>query len=83
MLEFSFQWNLVSAYLVSGLPQQLSGVTPLNAGGTGDTRLLGQEDDALEEEMASTPVLLPGEAHGQRSLVGYSPWDHKVSDTTE
>ena len=23
------------------------------------------------------PVLLPGEAHGQRSLVGYSPWGHK------
>ena len=24
-----------------------------------------------------TPVLLPGELHGQRSLVGYSPWCHK------
>ena len=22
-------------------------------------------------------------SHGQRSLVGYSPWDHKESDTTE
>ena len=30
-----------------------------------------------------TPVLLPGESHGQRNLVGYSPWDHKESDTTE
>ena len=30
-----------------------------------------------------TPVFLPGESHGQRSLVGYSPWDHKESDTTE
>ena len=29
-----------------------------------------------------TPVFLPGEPHGQRSLVGYSPWDHKESDTT-
>ena len=27
--------------------------------------------------------LLPGKSHGQRSLVGYSPWDHKESDTTE
>ena len=27
--------------------------------------------------------LLPGKPHGQRSLVGYSPWDHKESDTTE
>ena len=30
-----------------------------------------------------TPVLLPGKFHGWRSLVGYSPWDHKESDTTE
>ena len=26
----------------------------------------------------STPVFLPGESHGQRSLEGYSPWDHRV-----
>ena len=31
----------------------------------------------------STSVLLPGESHGQRSLVGYSPWGHKEWDTTE
>ena len=30
-----------------------------------------------------TPVLLPGKFHGQRSLVGYSPWNRKESDTTE
>ena len=30
-----------------------------------------------------TPVLLSGESHGQRSLTGYSPWDHKELDTTE
>ena len=30
-----------------------------------------------------TPVLLPGKFHGRRSLVGYSPWGHKESDTTE
>ena len=30
-----------------------------------------------------TPVFLPGESHGQRSLVGYSPWGHKELDTTE
>ena len=30
-----------------------------------------------------TPVFLPGESHGQRSLVSYSPWGHKESDTTE
>ena len=31
----------------------------------------------------STPVLLPGESHGGRSLVGYSPWGREESDTTE
>ena len=30
-----------------------------------------------------TPVLLPGKSHGQRSLVGCSPWGHTESDTTE
>ena len=30
-----------------------------------------------------TPVFLPGESHGQKSLMGYSPWGHKESDTTE
>ena len=30
-----------------------------------------------------TPVLLPGESHGQRSLVGCSPWGHTESDSTE
>ena len=30
-----------------------------------------------------TPVFLPGKFHGQRSLVDYSPWSRKESDTTE
>ena len=30
-----------------------------------------------------TAVFLPGESHGQWGLVGYSPWGHKESDTTE
>ena len=43
---------------------------------------LGQEDP-LEKGMAPSPVFLPGEFHGQRSLAGYSPWGRKESDTTE
>ena len=31
----------------------------------------------------STPVFLTEESHGQRSLVGYSPWDHEELDTIE
>ena len=34
-------------------------------------------------EWQPTPVLLPGESHGLRSLAGYSPWGCKESDKTE
>ena len=34
-------------------------------------------------EWLSTPVFFPGEFHGQRSLVSYSPRGRKESDTTE
>ena len=39
-------------------------------------RSLGGEDPF-------TPLFLSEEFCGQRSLVGYSPWDHKESDVTE
>ena len=45
-------------------------------------RSLGWEDP-LEEAWKPTPVFLPGESHGQRSLAGYSPWGHKELDTAE
>ena len=37
----------------------------------------------LELYEAMTPVFLPGESHGQRSLAGYSPWGRKELDMTE
>ena len=36
-----------------------------------------------KREWQPTPVFLPGEPHGQRSLVGYSPQCHKESGATE
>ena len=39
--------------------------------------------DRWRRKWQPTLVLLPREPHGQRSLVGYSPWGHKESDTTE
>ena len=45
-------------------------------------RFLGWED-SWRREWQPTPAFLLGEFHGQRSLVGYSPWGHKESDTTE
>ena len=49
-----------------------------------ETRIqsLGHEY-SLEKGMATHPVFLPGESHGQKSLAGYSPWGRKESDTTE
>ena len=57
----------------------------------------GKESVCSERDLSSTPgsgipsstkwqpssVFLPGESHGQRSLVGYSPWGDKELDTTE
>ena len=37
----------------------------------------------LEKEMATHPVFLPGESHGQRALVGCSPWGVKELDRAE
>ena len=44
---------------------------------------VGQEYPPEEGEWHPTPVFLLGKSHGQRSLVGYSPWGHKESDMTE
>ena len=39
---------------------------------------LGRED-ILEKVMATHPVFLPAEFHGQRRLADCSPWGHKES----
>ena len=48
-----------------------------------ETRLqsLGREDPQ-EKKWQPTPVSLPGKSHGQRGLVGCSPWGHKELDMT-
>ena len=50
---------------------------PANAGDTGS--ILGS--GRCPGEWQPTPVLLPGKSHGQRNLVGCSPWGHKKSRT--
>ena len=45
-------------------------------------RALGREDP-WRRKWQPTPVFLPGESHGQKSLVGYSPWGRKELDRTE
>ena len=41
-------------------------------GGWGGARFVDWEDPL--EKWQPTPVFLPEKSHGQRSLVGYSPW---------
>ena len=40
-------------------------------------------EDPRRSECLLTPIFLPGELHGQRSLAGYSLWGCKELDTTE
>ena len=40
-------------------------------------------EDPLEKETETCSVFLPGEYHGQRSLVDYSPWSHKELHTAK
>ena len=47
----------------------------------GDTRDEGLIP--LSRKWQLIPVVLLGQSHGQRSLVGYSPWGHIESSTTE
>ena len=46
-------------------------------------RTLGQEDSPWRRKWLPTPVFLPEEFHGQKSLVGSSPWGHRALDTSE
>ena len=56
----------------------------VHAGAIGNVGSIpGSERSPCRKKWEPTPVFLPGESHGQRSLVGYSPRGHKESDTTE
>jgi len=44
---------------------------------------LGWEGSLEEENGKPIPVFLPKEFHGQKTLVGYSPWGCRESDRTE
>ena len=50
----------------------------LPADAEGGVRSLGQED-LLDKEMETHPSILAQDSHGQRNLVGYSPWDAQIA----
>ena len=59
-------------------PLDYKEIQPVNPKGDLSWVFFGRNDATAE-----TPVLLPGESHGRRSLVGCSPWVCEELDTTE
>ena len=53
------------------------------AANAGDARDVGSIPGPRRRKWQPTPVFLSEKPHGQRSLMEYSPWGHKESDTTE
>ena len=74
------------AYIKNGWASQVAlrvKKPPANAGEVKDMISIPGSRKSLEEGMELTPVCLPGESHGQRSLAGSSPQGHKELDTNE
>ena len=76
------KWTTLEYY---GLPQWLNGnesaCTAGDVGEAGSVPGLGKMP--WRKKWQPTPVFLPGEFHGQRSLMDFSPWNGKESDTIE
>ena len=70
--------------VIKGLPRWISSKeSTCKAGDAGDASWILGREDPWRRKWLPTPVFLTGKSHGQRILVGYSPWDHKRSDTTD
>ena len=75
-------WRLFFLVIMSMLPWWLrSKESACNAGDAGS--IAGSGKISWRREGQPTLVFLPGESHGQRSLVGFSPWGHKELDMTQ
>ena len=75
-LEEFWYWEFPGGLVVNNLPDN-----------AGDARDIGSIPASgrfpWRRTWQPTPVFLPGESHGQRSLVGYSPWGHRELDMAE
>ena len=74
-MELHLESNLLGLWLVAQMVKNLPEIQETWV------QSLGWED--LLEKGVATEEFLPGKFHGQRRLVGYSPWGHKESDMTE
>ena len=79
--------DVIFGKLLDNLASQVALVVknlPANAGDARDSGSIpGLGRSPWRRKWQPTPVFLPGESHGQGSLVGYSPWRHKESDMAE
>ena len=65
-----------SSLIILGFPGASYGKE--SACSAGDLGLIPDQENPLEKRRLPTPVFLPGDFHGQRSLAGYSPLGHRV-----
>ena len=72
-------WYLEESLHLMGFP---GGSDSKKSGNSGDGVWSLGGEDPLEKEMATHPNILAWRIHGERSLVGYSPWGCKESDMT-
>ena len=77
--ETKVKFQIVPSFLRASLVAQM--VKNLPAVQETQFSSLGWED-FMEKKMQPSPIFLPGEFHGQRSLVDCNPWSCRESDTT-
>ena len=88
-LVYTLQYSLVSGTLTRKLKSPIAYVRCFPGGSDGKVSACNAGDPGSSpgsgrwREWQSIPALLPGKSHGWRSLIGYSPWGRKESDTTE
>ena len=77
--SLSFSGTCVSFHQVIGFPRWLNGKESACQSWRCKRLRFSSSIEKIPQRRAwhSTPVFLPGEFHGQRSLVGYSPWGFK------
>ena len=69
--------------IILGFPGGLVVKNPAyNVGDAGDVGPVCVQKIPWRRKWQPSPILFPGEAHGQRSLAGFRPQGHKESDTT-
>ena len=79
VIKITFPWTRIGVSQVTSVVKHL----PSKAGDIRDEGLTPVMERSWQRAWQPTPVLLPGESHGQRSLAGYSPYSSKESDMNE